>query len=49
MTENRERMFEKAMEGLKKLDKESMVIVQASIEILAARQKMDEKNPTNVA
>lgn len=42
MTEKRKDMFERTVENLKKLDKESLAIVKASIEILAARQQMDE-------
>lgn len=45
MTEKRKDMFERTVENLKKLDKESLAIVKASIEILAARQKMDENTP----
>lgn len=46
MTEKRKEMFERTVENLKKLDKESLAIVKASIEILAARQQMDENTPT---
>ena len=49
MTEKRKDMFERTVENLKKLDKESLAIVKASIEILAARQQMDENTPTNAA
>lgn len=49
MTEKRKEMFERTVENLKKLDKESLAIVKASIEILAARQQMDENTPTNAA
>ncbi|WP_173782530.1 hypothetical protein [Anaerostipes hadrus] len=45
MTEKRKDMFERTVENLKKLDKESLAIVKASIEILAARQQMDENTP----
>ena len=45
----RKEMFERTVENLKKLDKESLAIVKASIEILAARQQMDENTPTNAA
>ena len=43
MTEKRKDMFERTV------DKESLAIVKASIEILAARQQMDENTPTNAA
>mgnify|MGYP007004998391 CR=1 FL=1 len=49
MTEKRKEMFERTVENLKKLDKESLAIVKASVEILAARQKLDENTPTNAA
>lgn len=49
MTEKRKEMFERTVENLKKLDKESLAIEKASIEILAARQQMDENTPTNAA
>lgn len=49
MTEKRKDMFERTVENLKKLDKESLAIVKTSIEILAARQQMDENTPTNAA
>ena len=42
-------LMKETVENLKKLDKESMILVKASIDILIARQKMDEKNPTNAA
>ena len=42
MTEKRKDMFERTVENLKKLDKESLAIVKASIEILVARQQMDQ-------
>lgn len=49
MTEKRKDMFERTVENLKKLDKESLAIVKVSVEILAARQKLDENTPTNAA
>lgn len=49
MKEKDERMFEETVETLKKLDRESLVILRASIEMLAARQKMDENKPTTPA
>lgn len=49
MTEKRKDMFERTVENLKKLDKKSLAIVKASVEILAARQKLDENTPTNAA
>lgn len=49
MTEKRKDMFERTVENLKKLDKESLAIVKASVGILAARQKLDENTPTNAA
>ena len=49
MTEKRKDMFERTVENLKKLDKESLAIVKASFENLAARQQMDENNQTNAA
>ena len=49
MTEKRQKKRQRTEENLKKLDKESLAIVKASIEILAARQQMDENTPTNAA
>lgn len=49
MKEKDKELYEKTVENLKKLDKESLAIVKASIEILAARQQMDENTPTNAA
>lgn len=49
MTDRGKELMEETVENLKKLDKESMMLVKASIDILIARQKMDEKNPTNAA
>lgn len=49
MTDRGKELMKETVENLKKLDKESMMLVKASIDILIARQKMDEKNPTNAA
>lgn len=49
MTDKGKELMKETVENLKKLDKESMMLVKASIDILIARQKMDEKNPTNAA
>lgn len=49
MTDRGKELMKETVENLKKLDKESMILVKASIDILIARQKMDEKNPTNAA
>lgn len=49
MKEKDERMFEETVEILKKLDRESLVILRVSIEMLAARQQMDENKPKTPA
>ena len=49
MTDKGKELMKETVENIKKLDKESMMLVKASIDILIARQKMDEKNPTNAA
>lgn len=49
MTDKGKELMKETVENLKKLDKESMMLVKASIDILIARQKMGEKNPTNAA
>ena len=49
MTDKGKELMKETVENLKKLDKESMMLVKASIDILIARQKMDEKNPRNAA
>ena len=49
MTDKGKELMKETVENLKKLDKESMMLVKASIDILIARQKMDEKNPTKAA
>ena len=49
MTDKGKELMKETVENLKKLDKESMMLVKASIDILIARQKKDEKNPTNAA
>ena len=43
MTDKGKELMKETVENLKKLDKESMILVKASIDILIARQKMDEK------
>lgn len=49
MTERKKEKIQEIVEKLSKLDKESYAIARASIEILAARQKLDENTPTNAA
>ena len=49
MTDKGKELMKETVENLKKLDKESMMLVKASIDILIARQEIDEKNPTNAA
>ena len=49
MTDKGKELMKETVENLKKLDKESMMLVKACIDILIARQKMYEKNPTNAA
>lgn len=49
MTEKDKALYEKTVKDLEKLDYQSLVILQASIDILIARQKMDENKPTTAA
>ena len=49
MTDKGKELMKETVENLQKRDKESIMLVKASIDILIARQKMDEKNPTNAA
>ena len=43
MKKEEKELFEKTVENLKKLDKESILIIKTGAEMIAARQKMDEK------
>lgn len=49
MTEKDKALYEKTVKDLEKLDYQSLVILQASIKMLAARQEMDENKPTTAA
>lgn len=43
MTEKDKALYEKTVKDLEKLDYQSLVILQASIKMLAARQEMDKE------
>lgn len=49
MTKKEKELFERTLDNLKKLDEKSLALVQASVEILVARQRMDENKPTTAA
>lgn len=49
MKEKDKELMKEAVDNIKKLDQESLMLVNASINILIARQKMDENKPTTAA
>ena len=49
MKEKDKELMKEAVANIKKLDQESLMLVNASINILIARQKMDENKPTTAA
>lgn len=46
MKEKDKELMKETVDNIKKLDQESLMLVNASINILIARQKMDENKPT---
>lgn len=49
MKEKDKELMKETVDNIKKLDNESLMLVKASIDILIARQKMDENKPTTAA
>lgn len=49
MKEKDKKLMKETVDNIKKLDNESLMLVKASIDILIARQKMDENKPTTAA
>lgn len=49
MKEKDKEMYEKTVEDLKKLDRNTLVMLNVSIKMLVARQEMDENKPTTAA
>lgn len=50
MKEKDKELYEKTVEELKKLDRNTLVMLNMSIKMLVARQEMDENTPpTNAA
>nr|DAP56420.1 MAG TPA: hypothetical protein [Caudoviricetes sp.] len=49
MKEKDKELMKETVDNIKKLDQESLMLVNASINILIARQKMDENKPTTAA
>lgn len=49
MKEKDKELMKETVDNIKKLDQESLMLVNASIYILIARQKMDENKPTTTA
>ena len=46
MKEKDKELYEKTVEDLKKLDRNTLVMLNVSIKMLVARQEMDENKPT---
>mgnify|MGYP003612013973 CR=1 FL=1 len=49
MKEKDKELYEKTVEDLKKLDRNTLVMLNVSIKMLVARQEMDENKPTTAA
>lgn len=49
MKEKDKELYEKTVEDLKKLDRNTLVMLNVSIKMLVARQEMDEKQTTTAA
>ena len=49
MKEKDKELYEKTVEDLKKLDRNTLVMLNVSIKMLVARQEMDENIPTTAA
>lgn len=49
MKEKDKELMKETVDNIKKLDNESLMLVKVSIDILIARQKIDENKPTTAA
>lgn len=45
VSEEQKRLIEETVENLKHLDKESLLVVKGSVEVLKARDAMEKDNP----
>lgn len=49
MSEEQKRLIEETVENLKHLDKESLLVVKGSVEVLKARDAMEKDDPEKKA
>lgn len=45
MSEEQKKLIEETVENLKHLDKESLLVVRGSVEVLKARDAMEKRDP----